>query len=107
VQLPKTFDHRRPASFDEWGESKRREVGLYQPPEKRPRTKDDDEKDSEMTLNRNNAKHNGNFVLVDSGSFEADGAHQFIEIVYDFLIEAIQLGSLVYFEFGVSAVGLE
>jgi hypothetical protein len=53
------------------------------------------------------AKHNGNFVLVDSGSFEADGAHQFIEIVYDLLIEAIQLGSLVYFEFGVSAIGLE
>jgi hypothetical protein len=36
------------------------------------------------------AKHNGNFVLVDSGSFEADGGHQFIEIVYDVLIEAIQ-----------------
>jgi hypothetical protein len=37
------------------GEDNRREVRLYQPPEKRPRTKDDDhqdEKDSEMTLNR-------------------------------------------------------
>jgi len=36
------------------GESNRREVRLYQPPEKRPRTKgeEEDEKDSELTLNR-------------------------------------------------------
>jgi hypothetical protein len=53
------------------------------------------------------ANRNGNFVLVDSGSFEVDGANQLIEIVYDLLIEAIQLGSLAYFEFGVSAVGLK
>ena len=51
------------------------------------------------------AKRNGHFVLVVSGSLEADGTNKLIEIVYDFLIEAIQLGSLVYFEFGVSAVG--
>jgi hypothetical protein len=34
------------------GEGNRREVRLFQPPEKRPRTMDDDEKDWEMTLNR-------------------------------------------------------
>ena len=44
-------------------------------------------------------------LFVVSGSLEADGTNKLIEIVYDFLIEAIQLGSLVYFEFGVSAVG--
>jgi hypothetical protein len=32
------------------GECNRREVRLYQPSEKRPRTKDDDEDDWEMTL---------------------------------------------------------
>ena len=59
-----------------------------------------------MTLARY-AKRGGNFVLVVSGSLEveADGTNQLIEIVYDLLIEAIQWGSLVYFEFGVSAVG--
>ena len=53
------------------------------------------------------AKRGGNFVLVVSGSLEADGTNQLIEIVYDLLIEAIQLGSLVHFEFGVSAVRLK
>jgi hypothetical protein len=53
------------------------------------------------------AKRGGNFVLVVSGSLEADGTNQLIEIVYDLLIEAIQLGSLGCFEFGVSAVGLK
>ena len=53
------------------------------------------------------AKHNGNFVLVVSGSLEAERTKKFIEIVYDFLIKAIELGSLVLVEFGVGVLGLK
>jgi hypothetical protein len=52
------------------------------------------------------AKRHGDFVLVASGSFEANSTKKLIEVVYDLLIEAIQLGSLVL-EFGVGAVGLK
>jgi hypothetical protein len=47
-----------------------------------------------------------NFVLVVSGSFEANSTKKLIEIVYDLLIETIQLGSVVMFPFGVGPVGL-
>ena len=53
------------------------------------------------------ANPDGNFVLVASGSFEANSTKKFIEIVYDLLIKAIQLGSLVLLEFGVGPVGLK
>jgi hypothetical protein len=53
------------------------------------------------------ADSDGNFVLVVSGSFEANSTKKLIEIVYDLLIEAIQLGSLVLVEFGVGPVGLK
>src|SRR6202035_3704870 len=53
------------------------------------------------------AKHNGNFVLVVSGSLEAERTKKFIEIVYDFLIKAIELGSFALLKFGVRAAGLE
>ena len=53
------------------------------------------------------ADSDGNFVLVVSCSFEANGTKKLIEIVYDPLIEAIQLGSLVMVEFGVGSVGLK
>src|SRR5215813_5702973 len=38
------------------------------------------------------------------GSLEANSVKKLIEIVHDFLIEAIQLGSFVVLEFGVSPV---
>ena len=50
------------------------------------------------------ADSDGNFVLVVSGSFEANSTKKLIEIVYDPLIEAIQLGSLVMLKFGVGPV---
>ena len=53
------------------------------------------------------AKHNANFVLVVSGSLKAKGTKKFIEIVYDLLIKAIELGSFALLEFGVSPVGLK
>jgi hypothetical protein len=53
------------------------------------------------------ADSDANFVLVVSGSFEANSTKKLVEIVYDLLIETIQLGSVVYFEFGVGAVGLK
>jgi hypothetical protein len=40
-------------------------------------------------------KSAGNFVLVASGSLESEGVEKLIEIVNDFLIEAVQLGSFV------------
>ena len=53
------------------------------------------------------AKHNGNFVLVVSGSLEAERTKKLIEIVYDLLIKAIELGSFALLKFGVRAVGLK
>lgn len=53
------------------------------------------------------ADSDGNFVLVVSGSFEANNTKKLVEIVYDPLIEAIQLGSLVMLKFGVGPVGLK
>lgn len=53
------------------------------------------------------AKHKGNFVLVVSGSLEAERTKKFIEIVYDFLIKAIELGSFALLKFGVRPVGLK
>jgi hypothetical protein len=53
------------------------------------------------------AKHNANFVLVVSGSLKAKRTKKFIEIVYDFLIKAIELGSFARLEFGVRPVGLK
>ena len=53
------------------------------------------------------AKHNGNFVLVVSGSLEAQRTKKFIEIVYDFLVKAIELGSFAVLKFGVRPVGLK
>ena len=41
------------------------------------------------------------------GSLEANSTKKLIEIVYDLLIEAIQLGSLVMLKFGVGSVGLK
>jgi hypothetical protein len=38
------------------------------------------------------AKHNGNFVLVVSGSLEAQRTKKFIEIVYDLLIKGDRAG---------------
>ena len=42
------------------------------------------------------AQHNGNFVLVVSGSLKAESAKKVVEIVYDPLVKAIQLGTLVF-----------
>jgi hypothetical protein len=42
-----------------------------------------------------------------SGSLEADSTKELIEIVYDLLVEAIQLGSFVVLEFGVRPVRLK
>ena len=53
------------------------------------------------------AKHNANFVLVVSGSLKAKRTKEFIEIVYDLLIKAIELGSFALLEFGVRPVGLK
>ena len=53
------------------------------------------------------ADSDANFVLVISGSFEANSTKKLVEIVYDLLIETIQLGSVVMFEFGVGPVGLK
>ena len=53
------------------------------------------------------ANCDGVFVLVCSGSLEADGVKKLIEIVYNLLIEPIQLSSFVVLEFGVSPVRLE
>jgi hypothetical protein len=56
------------------------------------------------------AKCHGNFVLVASGSLEANGTKKLIEIVYDLLIEAIQLGSLALLELesaGAGGIGAE
>jgi len=47
-------------------------------------------------------------LLRCSGGFlEAHGMKKLIEIVSNLLIEAVQLGSFVVLEFGVSAVRLE
>ena len=53
------------------------------------------------------AKHNANFVLVVSGSLKAKRTKKFIEIVYDLLIKAIELGSFVLLKFGVRPEGLK
>jgi hypothetical protein len=53
------------------------------------------------------AKHNANFVLVVSGSLKAESPKKVVEIVYNLLIKAIELGSLVLVEFGVGVVGLK
>ena len=53
------------------------------------------------------AKHNANFVLVVSGGFKAKRIKELIEIVYDLLIKAIELGSFALLEFGVGPVGLK
>jgi len=49
----------------------------------------------------------GVFVLECSGSLEVNGVKTLIEIVYNLLIEPIQLSSFVVLEFGVSPVRLE
>ncbi len=53
------------------------------------------------------AKHNASFVLVVSGSLKAESTKKFIEIVYDLLIKAIELGSFALLEFGVRPIGLK
>ena len=53
------------------------------------------------------AKHNANFVLVVSGGFKAQGIKKVVEVVYDLLIKAIELRSLVLVEFGICRVGLK
>jgi hypothetical protein len=53
------------------------------------------------------AKHNANFVLVVSGSLKAESPKKVVEIVYNLLIKAIELGWLVLVEFGVGVVGLK
>ena len=53
------------------------------------------------------AKHYANFVLVVSGGLKAKRAEKCIEIVYDLLIKAIELGSFALLEFGVRPVGLK
>jgi len=53
------------------------------------------------------ANDDGDFVLVCSGSLEANGVKKLIEIVYNLLIEPIQLSSFVVLELGVSPVRLE
>ena len=47
------------------------------------------------------------FVLVCSGRLEANGVKKLIEIVYNLLIEPIQLSSFVVLELGVSPVRLK
>ena len=61
---------------------------------------------SELMLARY-AKHNANLVLVVLGSLEAQRTKKFIEIVYDFLVKAIELGSFAVLKFGVRPVGLK
>jgi hypothetical protein len=53
------------------------------------------------------AKHNANFVLVVSGSLKAKRTKKLIEIIYNLLIKAIELGSFGLREFGVRPVGLK
>jgi len=53
------------------------------------------------------ANSDGVFVLVCSGSLEANGVKKLIEIVYNLLIEPIQLSSFVVLELGVRPVRLE
>jgi len=53
------------------------------------------------------AKHNGNFVLVVSGSLEAQRTKKFIEIVYNLLIKAVELRSFALLKFGVGSEGLK
>ena len=53
------------------------------------------------------ANCDGVFVLVCSGSLEANGVKKPIEIVYNLLIEPIQLSSFVVRELGVSPVRLK
>lgn len=53
------------------------------------------------------ANCDGVFVLVCSGSLEANGVKKPIEIVYNVLIEPIQLSSFVVRELGVSPVRLK
>jgi hypothetical protein len=53
------------------------------------------------------AKRNGNFVLFVLCSLETNSTKKLIEIVYDLLIEAVQLGTLVLLEFEVRPVGLK
>jgi hypothetical protein len=42
---------------------------------------------------------------ISSGSFEAHGVHDFVEIVHQALIEAVQLGALLLAHFGVGGNG--
>jgi hypothetical protein len=51
------------------------------------------------------AKHNANFFLVVSGSLKAKRTKKVVEIVYDLLIKAIELGSFLLLEFRVRPVG--
>jgi hypothetical protein len=53
------------------------------------------------------AKHNANFVLVVSGSLEAQRTKKFIEIFYDLLIKTIELRSFALLKFGVRSEGLK
>jgi hypothetical protein len=53
------------------------------------------------------ANCDGVFVLVCSGSLEANGVKKLIEIVCDLLIEPIQQSSFVVLELGVSPVRLK
>jgi len=46
-------------------------------------------------------------LLKGSSSLETNSMKKFIEIVYDLLIKAIELSSLVLLEFGVRPVGLK
>ena len=53
------------------------------------------------------ANCDGVFVLVCSGSLEANSVKKLIKIVYNLLIEPIQLSSFVVRELGVSPVRLK
>jgi hypothetical protein len=53
------------------------------------------------------ANCDGVFVLVCSGGLEANDVKKLIEIVYNLLIEPIQLSSFVVLELGVSPVRLK
>ena len=53
------------------------------------------------------ANDDGVFVLVCSGSLEANGVKKLIKIVYNLLIEPIQQSSFVLRKLGVSPVRLK
>ena len=53
------------------------------------------------------ANCDGVFVLVCSGSLEANGVKKLFEIVYNLLIEPIQLSTFVVLELGVRPVRLK